>query len=133
MAIISLLFGKADPAAATSATALPPAPAPDITDVTGYKFPFPVRVVGINVACAPASGDTVKVQATDAGTAVGPSVTATNAAPLGSAFIGNNDQVVIPAGDIVGCFYTTTTGGTYTVNDVAVLVFIEIGSNILGQ
>lgn len=132
MAIIPLLFGKADPAAATTATALPPVPAPDTSDVSGYKFPVSVRIAGIILTCAAASGDTVKVQASDAGTAVGPAVTATNAAPQQEAFIGQFDQAVIPAGDTIGVLYTTTTGTTYTVNDVACIVLVDIPANVLG-
>ncbi len=125
---IPLAFGGQNPAAAASESALWPIGLADVTDVDGYLMPVAGTVVGISVAGAPASGDTVTCQAR-AGTAnvAGVSATITNAAPTASVVVQKDADASqkFDAGTVIKCRYTTTTGTTYTAKDLLATVWVR--------
>jgi hypothetical protein len=119
--ILPLDFGGADPIAHTSNTLLPLLGQADITDVPSMSFPFPVTIVGLSLAANPASGDTVTVTPSVGGVAATPSAVAGHVATAPSEaswWGGPLDGVLVPANTEIGLFYKTTTGTTYTANDI---------------
>lgn len=129
MALIPLEFGASDPAASTGGAALLRQGTPDTTDVPGYQFPFPVKIVGISLECNPSAGDTVLVQANLAAAGMaGPSATAAHVATAPSSaswWGGDLDAVAVPANTLIQLFYKTTTGTTYTANDVFARIYVR--------
>lgn len=125
---IPLLFGGVNPAAAASEAALWPVPLADVNDVDGFRMPFAGAVVGVVIVGAPASGDTLQATPRVNTTNVtGISATITNAAPTAQDWGDKEDHSsqAFAAGDIVKCRYITTTGGTYTVKDTLVQVWVR--------
>ncbi len=134
--IVAIQFPAADPAAATAGAFLPPQGAPDVADLAAVLMPFAGTIVGISVTGAPASGDTVAVtpqvctSIAGAGNVAAASLatTITNAAPAASTIV-TKDQTdaQFAAGAFIGVKYTTTTGGTYTVKDLVVTLYVSTG------
>lgn len=134
--VVAIPFTMADPAAAPGGAFLAPVGAPDIADVAALPMPFAGAIVGITVAGAPASGDTVtcvpQVCTGSTGTGAAPtsslSTQITNAAPSGSTIVSKDQaDARFSAGQFVGVKYSTTTGGTYGVRDVAVVLYVQTG------
>jgi hypothetical protein len=125
---IPIQFGGPNPAAAASEAALWPLGLADVADVDGVRMPVAGTVVGISISGAPASGDTVTCQARIGSTNVtGVSAQITNAAPTAAAVVAKDAHASqqFAAGDLVKCRYTTTTGGTYTVKDLVVTLWVR--------
>lgn len=127
--LVALPFAQADAPAAPTVTALPPAPLPDTADVAAFPALKGGAVVGLSLSSAPVSGDTVSAQVFKNGVAVsGASVQVTNAAPNASAIFSKDtaaNQFV--GGDLLSVRYQTTSGGTYSVHDVAAVLLIQYG------
>jgi hypothetical protein len=134
--VVALSFTMADPAAAPAGAFLAPVGAPDVVDVAAVPVPYAGAIVGISVAGSPASGDTVtcvpQVCASATGTGAAPagslSTQITNAGPANSTIV-TKDQADarFNAGQFIGVKYSTTTGGTYTARDVAVVLYVQTG------
>lgn len=124
--LVPVLFGGNDIAAAVSATALRLLGITDTADISTVKFPFAVKVVGVMVQGAPASGDTLAATVMVNGSAASntPSVGITNAAPAASWFAGDGDAVLVPAGQSLGVDVITTTSGSYTPTDDLVVLYV---------
>lgn len=125
---IPLVFGGANPAAAASESALWPMGLADVNDVDGYRMPVAGVVVGVSLNGAPAAGDTMTVQPRINTTNVtGVTAQITNSTTSATDLAAKDDDATqrFAAGDIVKCRYTTTTGGTYTVKDVAAIVWVR--------
>jgi hypothetical protein len=131
--VITLDFGGADPAAHLTNTALPLLGEPDIADVPSVSFPFPVVIVGFDLHANPSSGDTIAVSPALAGVAVTPAVTIAHVATApseGSWWGGPLDQLAVPANTQISMLYKTTTGGTYTANDILSRLYLKLPQDL---
>ncbi|HLZ69569.1 MAG TPA: hypothetical protein VKV26_06610 [Dehalococcoidia bacterium] len=135
--VIAIPFAMADPAANAGGGGVPtPFGLPDTADVAAILMPFTGTIVGIAVTGSPAAGDSVtvipQICITKAGggaaNCASLSVQITSAAPAASATV-SKDQAdcQFTAGQFIGVFYQTATGGAYTVHDVHVTLFISTG------
>ncbi|MGI8549578.1 MAG: hypothetical protein ACR2PL_02105 [Dehalococcoidia bacterium] len=101
----------------------------DVADVAAIPMLKAGAVVGLLLAGAPASGDTVSVQVYKNGAAVvGLSQTISNTA--GSAVQLFSKDVAanqFNTGDLIGLRYTTTTSSSYTVRDIFSTVAVQYG------
>jgi hypothetical protein len=133
--LVMLPFGLADAAAAPSTPVfLVPVGVPDASDVDGFIMPKAGAIVGVNLMGRPTqSGDNASVQVYKNGTAVAGTVVANAFAtgPLesGATVILSKDTAALQfkAGDVIQVKYTTVTGGTYGVNDLACQVLVQMG------
>ena len=135
--LVMLPFGLADAAAAPSTpVALVPgygAGTPDATDVDGFVMPKAGAIVGVTIMGKPTqSGDNASVQVYKNGTAVAGTVVANayNAgSEAGASAVLSKDTAALQfkAGDIIQVQYTTVTGGTYGVRDLAAQVIVQLG------
>lgn len=132
--LINIDFAGSDMAASTGGAALPLSPAPDATDCLSVIFPFPVEIRGILGAANPSSGDTVNFVPTVGGTAqTVPTLTiAHSASPTPtSVFMGSNQGIKVAAFTAIGVQYKTTTGTTYTANDLNAKLVIAVADGVL--
>lgn len=135
--IVALQTTLADPPASPALTALAPFGLPDTVDAAMIQLPFTGTLVGISVTGAPAAGDTVTVVPQIASnkngggagqTATSLQVTITNAAPSVTATVSKDQaDAQFAAGQFLGLAYSTTTGGAYTVRDLAITLYISTG------
>lgn len=134
--ILQYRFCASDPAAAPTGAALLACGAADSTDYSQFVLPVEGRLIGISVDCAPASGDTVTGRITVGGTvqaAPAPQATSTNGAPHSATWVSRVNAPKVAAGSLIGANYLTTTGSSYTVNDVAITVYIQVGDDGMPQ
>jgi hypothetical protein len=135
--VIAIPFAMADPAANAGGGGVPtPFGLPDTVDVSAILMPFTGTIVGIAVTGAPAAGDSVTVMPQICANKAGGSaancaslaVQITNATPAAGAMV-SKDQAdcQFTAGQFIGVYYQTATGGTYTARDVQVTLFISTG------
>jgi len=134
--IVPIQFYLSDAPAAPGGAQLPPIGLPDVVDVGGVLMPFTGTIVGCVVQCKNAAGDTVTALPQVSNTALMGSPVAANSlsTPVTNA-VQNNSTLVskdqadaqFTSGQYVGVKYTTTTGGTYTVFDLLVTLYISTG------
>ena len=130
LSIGQFAFTIADGAAAPSTpAALVLEGMPDTADVAAVPMLKQGAVTGLIMAGAPASGDTVTVQAYKNGSAVaGVVLTVSNAQASAVALFGKDVAAnQFSQGDLIGLRYTTTTGGTYTAKDIYAAVVVQYG------
>ncbi len=135
--VIAIPFAMADPGANSGGGGAPtPFGLPDTADVAAILMPFTGTIVGIAVTGSPAAGDSVTVMPQICTNKAGGgsnncaslAVQITSAAPAASAVV-SKDQAdcQIAAGQFIGLYYQTATGGAYTPRDVHVTLFISTG------
>lgn len=126
--IVPYFFGIADGATAAAGASLPLSGLPDVADSFQYAIVKPGKIVAVEVSSGPASGDGITINPTIGGAAAGPQVTSTNAIKNASTWVGPNDAYTINPQDVpvmLGAIYTTATGTTFGVRDVAAVVYVQ--------
>ncbi len=134
--IVALSF-TLSPAASPGGQALPSFGLANTTDIAMIPLPFQGTIVGMSLVGNPAAGDTITVipqiasnkNGGGAGqTCASLACQATNAAPAATAVVSKDQgDCQFAAGQFLGFFYQTTTGGAYTVKPIVVTVFISTG------
>jgi len=125
---IPLVFNLVDAAEADTEAGLPVPGNANVTDAPGYVMPCAGYIVGVSATSAQASGCTATVTPKINSTNVtGLSAVCTNSAPSGYdlGHAQEHSSQKFAAGDVVKCMYITTDGGSYTVKDIAAIVWIR--------